>query len=67
VGRVQEALLEPESRAFGAALKVLTDYDTDKPAQRLELSIEALSKMTDEELQAIVEGRDPARRRSHRE
>jgi hypothetical protein len=32
------AVSNPESRAFSSALKVLTDYDEDKPAKRKEVT-----------------------------
>ena len=54
--RVQEALLaaamNPKSRNFGAAMKVLTDYDDERPAKRLDLS--HLQPLTDEERAAKI-------------
>jgi hypothetical protein len=64
---LERALKDRESKGFASALKVLVEYDTDKPVQRLKLSVEALSEMTDDELEAIAEGRAPARRRTLRE
>ena len=45
-----KAARDPSSRGFGAALKMLSDYDEDKPAERRELSgrLEISVKMTRE-------------------
>lgn len=34
---LEKAIADPECKAFSAALKVLTDYDTTKPAQKQEI------------------------------
>lgn len=42
---IEQAASNPGSKGFGAALKVLTDYDDDKPGQKVEHSF----KLTPEE------------------
>lgn len=36
---LKKAIADPESRAFPSALKVLTDYDTERPTKKLMLSM----------------------------
>ena len=54
---LEAAISNPESKAFPHALKAVTDYDTEKPAQRVQIDVNRLSEMTDEELAAIVKGK----------
>lgn len=47
---VSKALSDPDSRGFSAALRLVSDYDEDKPAEKRELSgkVEVSVKFTRE-------------------
>lgn len=42
---LEAAVKDPESRAFPAALKLLSDYDEEKPVERKELSGEVVVRV----------------------
>lgn len=54
---IELAAFNPESKGFSSALKVITDYDPEKPAQRIMVDSGRLKAMSDDELAAIVAGK----------
>lgn len=54
---LQTAAEDAESRNFGHAWKYLTEYDDEKPAQRIAVDVDRLKDMTDDQLRAIVDGK----------
>lgn len=54
---LKRALTDCESRGFSAALKVLTMYDDEKPANRIRLDAARIRNMSDDELAAIAAGK----------
>lgn len=54
---IEDAATDPSSRGFSAALKLVTDYDDEKPAQRVQIDVGRIKSMSNEELRAIVAGK----------
>ena len=51
---LRQAAEDAHGRNFGHAWKYLTDYDDDKPAQRIAIDVDQLKGMTNAQLEAIV-------------
>lgn len=51
---LQQAAEDAEGKNFRTAWKVLTDYDDEKPAQRVTVDVSRIQQMSDAELEAIV-------------
>ncbi len=54
---LRAAAEDAESRNFGHAWKYLTEYDEEKPAQRISVDVDRLKDMTDDQLRAVIAGK----------
>lgn len=54
---IEDALSDPENKGFSSALKVLTNYDDEKPGHRISIDTARLKAMSDEDLQQFIASR----------
>lgn len=51
---IERAAEDETSRGFAPVLKTMTDYDTEKPAQRIVVDADKIKQMTTAELEALL-------------